>query len=119
MGRAVSGLFQNLKDFLGLAFGAQCRVENFERVQFFQLFTLDEAALMSEPLVSQVLTTPISDFLVAVSVRLFVPIINDFLVSLFNFGRAYSAILIRVVWVAHRIRVAHLEIAQTAGVPRS
>ena len=74
----LCGLFLHFKDAFTLKGSLFCGVINLDRVQFFELLTFDEAALVAEPLVGEVLAATIAYFLVGVPVLLLRPIANNF-----------------------------------------
>lgn len=80
-GRARLRLFRDLKDTFTLQRWFLLGVINFNRVQLLEFLSLDEAALVTEPLVCKVLTAAVSHFLVAVSIGFLCPVSDNLSVS--------------------------------------
>lgn len=74
----LSGLFLHFKDAFTLESSLFRGVINLDGVQLFEFLTFDEAALVAEPLVGEVLAAAIAYFLVGVPILLLRPIAYDF-----------------------------------------
>lgn len=74
----LSGLFLHFKDAFTLESSLFRGVINLDGVQLFEFLTFDEAALVAEPLVGEVLAAAIAYFLVSVPILLLRPIAYDF-----------------------------------------
>lgn len=74
----LSGLFLHFKNAFTLDSSLFRGVINLDGVQLFEFLPFDEAALVAEPLVCEVLAAAIAYFLVGVTILLLRPIAYDF-----------------------------------------
>lgn len=74
----LSGIFLHFEDAFTLESSLFSGVINLDGVQLFEFLTFDEAALVAEPLVCEVLAAAIAYFLAGVPILLLGPIAYDF-----------------------------------------
>ena len=94
----VPVLLADSEDLFDLGHELHIRIVDLIRVKFLHLFFRNEASLMAEPLLGQVLAAVVPNFLLGTSLQLLVPVFSDFhqydgilgLLSL-KFGRPWRA----------------------------